>query len=112
MTKTYPTKFEVMQMIDNLKVNGCKIWSIFNECSSTYLYVPNQELYEMSIDDLISFLADKSLTYAVYTIAPWELNNEVCSLILTEPDDRTTNLDYDLIEYIANFILGYKKGEN
>lgn len=99
-------------MIDNLKVIGCKIWSIFNECSSTYLYLPNEELYEMSIDDLISFLADKSLTYAVYSVAHWEYDNAVCSLILTEPEDRTTNLDYELIEYIANFILGYKKGGN
>lgn len=99
-------------MIDNLKANGYKIWSIFNECSSTTLFIPNHELYKMSIDDLISFLADKSLTYAVYSITPWEVDNEVYSLVLTEPEDRTTNLDYDLIEHIANFILGYKKEEN
>ena len=120
MVKTYPTKIEVMQMIDNLKLNGCKIWCIESIIEHISQNRPNPlagqslkvdlsgaEIFKMSIDDMVSFLADKSLTHAVYMIKSWDRHDEVYSLILAETEDGTTNLDFDLIEHIANFIFAW-----
>ena len=104
------TKFEILGRIEEIRTSGCGVDEMRGKDRHGKFIIWSLSWYKLnslSKDDIISFLAEKSLTYTlveIRRIIPYIYRH---SLILKESSDFQTNLDADVIEAIANSIWTY-----
>ena len=105
------TKFEILGRLEEIRTSGGGVDEMRGKDRHGKFIIWSFSWYKLnslSKDDIISFLAEKSLTYTlveIRRIIPYIYRH---SLIFKESSDYQTNLDADVIEAIANSIWMYE----
>lgn len=105
------TKLEIIGQIKDIMSNGGGIGvmrGVDNKIGRDKWFLSWYELNSLSKDDIISFLAEKSLTYTLVEIRRSILSTYHWYLIFKESSDFQTNLDADVIEAIVNSLWTYE----
>lgn len=106
------TKLEILDRLEEIRTSGGGVDYMQGKDRQGRFAIWSLSWYEMdtfSRDDIISFLAEKSLTYTLAEIRGSILNEYRYSLIFKESSDFQTNIDADVIEAIVNSIWTYDK---
>lgn len=101
------TKLEILGMLEEIRTSGGGVDDMRVKDRHGKLIVWSFSWYKLnslSKDDIISLLAEKSLTYTLVEIRRTIPYIYRYSLIFKESGDFQTNLDADVIEAIANSI--------
>lgn len=103
------TKLEILNRLEEIRTSGGVDYmrGVDNKVSLNKWSLSWYDMDTFSRDDIISFLAEKSLTYTLVDIRRSILRTYRYSLIFKESSDFQTNLDADVIEAIVNSLWSY-----